>query len=116
MSVELKKITKFENSLRSCLKLYRAVESSLRADAAPDIRNYRVDCSKIKSTLTEYQPQWNVRKGAQQLYEAYLKVGLKQEEFEGPRYRRIHHIKYLIKTGRLDESLRWRENVAASGA
>lgn len=82
------------------------------ADAAPDKRNYRVECSKITSTLTEYQPQWNVRKGAQQLYDAYCQVGLRQEEFEGPRYRRIHHIKYLIKTGRLDENLRWCENVA----
>jgi nucleoside-diphosphate-sugar epimerase len=82
-------------------------------DAAPDKRNYRVDCSKIVKTLPKYQPQWDVRKGAQQLYDAYRQVGLEQEEFEGPRYRRIHHIKYLIKTGRLDESLRWVENVAA---
>ncbi len=45
--------------------------------------------------------------GAQELYEAYQKVGLKLEDFEGPRYRRIHHIKMLMAEGRLDDELRW---------
>lgn len=85
-------------------------------DAEPDKRNYRVDCSKIASTLPEYRPQWDVRKGARQLFEAYREVGFQPEEFEGPRYRRIHHIKYLISTGRLDKSLRWCENEVAAGA
>ena len=83
------------------------------ADAGPDKRNYRVSCEKIETTLPGYQPQWTVRKGVQELYEAYRKVGLAVEEFEGPRYRRINHIKELIASGRLDESLRWRQPVAA---
>ncbi len=78
------------------------------ADAGPDKRNYRVNCDKIATVLAEFKPQWTVRKGAQELYDAYRKVGLKTEEFEGSRYRRIHHIKYLISTGRLGEDLRWR--------
>jgi nucleoside-diphosphate-sugar epimerase len=81
--------------------------------AGPDKRCYRVDSSKIAQTLSEYQPQWDARKGAQELYEAYQKVGLEQEEFEGPRYRRIHHIKYLINDGRLDETLRWRQPIVS---
>jgi nucleoside-diphosphate-sugar epimerase len=78
------------------------------SDAGPDKRNYRVNCDKIASVLTEFKPQWTVRRGAQELYEAYRKVGLQTEEFEGNRYRRIHHIKYLISIGRLGEDLRWR--------
>jgi hypothetical protein len=66
--------------------------------------------------LPGYEPKWNVQKGAQQLYEAYQEVGLQLEEFEGSRFRRILHIKYLIDAGRLDRSLRWRENIATSGA
>lgn len=77
--------------------------------AGPDKRCYRVDSSKIAQTLTEYQPEWDARQGAQELYEAYQTVGLQQEEFEGPRYRRIHHIKQLIRDGRLDQNLRWRQ-------
>jgi nucleoside-diphosphate-sugar epimerase len=77
--------------------------------AEPDKRNYRVNCDKIANTLPEFQPQWTARKGAQQLYETYQRTGLQLEEFEGPRYRRITHIKHLIETGQLDEKLRWRE-------
>ena len=75
--------------------------------AGPDKRNYRVDSGKIAKTLPEYKPRWDARMGAQELYEAYQKVGLKLEDFEGPRYRRIHHIKKLIGEGRLDNELRW---------
>ena len=81
--------------------------------ASPDKRNYRVDSSKIARTLPEYKPQWTARRGAQQLYEAYQRVGLQVEEFEGPRYRRIDHIKMLIAESRLDDRLRWRATVPA---
>ena len=76
-------------------------------DAGPDKRCYRVDCSKIATTLPEFKPQWNARKGAQELHRAYQKVGLTLDEFEGPKYQRIAHIKQLLSSGRLDETLRW---------
>jgi nucleoside-diphosphate-sugar epimerase len=82
-------------------------------DAGPDKRCYRVDCSKVAQTLPNFQPQWNARKGAVELYEAYQKVGLTLEEFEGPKYQRIAHIKYLISSGKLDENLRWRKETLA---
>jgi nucleoside-diphosphate-sugar epimerase len=78
-------------------------------DASPDKRNYRVDCSKIQRVLPEFRPQWDARRGAKELFAAYQKVGLTLEEFEGPRYKRIDHIKLLIKDGKLDEKLRWRK-------
>ena len=77
------------------------------ADAGPDKRCYRVDCSKIANTLPNFQPQWDARKGAAELYEAYKQVGLTLEEFEGSKYQRIAHIKYLLGNGLLDEDLRW---------
>ena len=79
--------------------------------ASPDKRNYRVDSSKIARVLPEYRPQWTARKGAQELYEAYQKIGLQVEEFEGPRYRRIDHIKMLMADGRLNDRLRWQAAV-----
>jgi nucleoside-diphosphate-sugar epimerase len=81
--------------------------------ASPDKRNYRVDSSKIARVLPEYKPQWTARMGAQELYEAYQKIGLQVDEFEGPRYRRIDHIKMLMANGRLDGRLRWRAAVPA---
>lgn len=80
-------------------------------DAGPDKRCYRVDCSKIKRVLPGFQPQWNARKGVEELYAAYRKVGLTLAEFEGDRYQRIAHIKYLLQSGQLGEDLRWRSVV-----
>jgi nucleoside-diphosphate-sugar epimerase len=75
--------------------------------ASADSRCYRVDAGLIVETLPEFTPTWDVRQGAKELYEAYQKIGLEVDEFEGIRYRRIDHIKHLIKNGRLDENLRW---------
>ena len=75
--------------------------------AGPDKRCYRVDCSKIANTLPNFKPQWDARKGAAELYEIYQKVGLTLEEFEGSKYQRIAHIKYLISNELLDSELRW---------
>jgi nucleoside-diphosphate-sugar epimerase len=76
------------------------------ADAGPDTRNYRVNCDKIRRVLPAFQPQWDARKGAEQLYATCRDSGLKLEEFEGPRYQRIGHIKKLLAEGLLEPSLR----------
>jgi nucleoside-diphosphate-sugar epimerase len=78
------------------------------SDAGPDKRCYCVDCSKINRALPEFQPEWTARKGAEQLYNAYQQIGVTLDEFEGPKYKRIDHIKMLLSEGLLDESLRWR--------
>jgi nucleoside-diphosphate-sugar epimerase len=83
------------------------------AGAEPDTRTYRVNFNKISEMLPEFKPQWNARRGAQELYAAYQKYGVKLEEFEGPKYKRIDHIKQLLASGQLDESLRWRERVVS---
>lgn len=76
-------------------------------DAGPDTRCYRVNFSKLTNTFPDFRPSWNARRGAEQLFEAYRKQGLTLEEFEGPRYKRIDHIKQLLSTGQLDPTLRW---------
>ena len=82
-------------------------EIAFAADAGPDRRNYRADFSKIARVLPSFQPQWDARKGARQLYDAYRKVGLRLEEFEGPRFRRIDQVKQLMASGQLAPDLRW---------
>jgi nucleoside-diphosphate-sugar epimerase len=76
-------------------------------DASPDKRNYRVNCDKLPKVLTSFQPQWDTHRGAQELFEAYKKNGITLEDFEGPRYQRIGHIRKLIEDGILDENLRF---------
>lgn len=77
-------------------------------DAGPDKRCYRVDCSKIARTLHDFKPQWTARRGIEELYLAYKAIGLKLEDFEGPRFMRIAHVRKLVAEGLLDQDLRWR--------
>lgn len=76
-------------------------------DAEPDKRTYRVDFSKIKRVLPEFNPQWTAKRGAEELYSTYQKHGVKLEEFEGPKYKRIDHINLLLSAGDLNATLRW---------
>jgi nucleoside-diphosphate-sugar epimerase len=83
-------------------------------DGGPDPRCYRVDFSKINRVLPEFKPRWTARQGAQELYDAYRKVGLALEDYEGPRYKRIDHLQQLLAEGRLDPDLRWRSRRPAA--
>jgi nucleoside-diphosphate-sugar epimerase len=77
------------------------------ADGGPDKRCYRINCDRIRRVLPEFQPQWNARRGARELYEAYQSAGLTWQDLENGRYTRINHLRALLKDGRLDPSLRW---------
>jgi nucleoside-diphosphate-sugar epimerase len=79
-------------------------------DGGPDKRCYRVNCDKIRRMLPGFRPQWTARKGAQELYDAYLAAGLVASEIESGRYTRLAQIKKLVKAGELDSSLHWTES------
>jgi nucleoside-diphosphate-sugar epimerase len=78
----------------------------LAPDAGPDKRSYRVKFDKIARVLPDYEPQWDARKGAEELYRAYREQGITLAEFEGPRYQRIGHIKMLMAEGAVGSDLR----------
>lgn len=82
-------------------------EVAFAPDAGPDKRNYRVDCNRIHRELPGFKPQWTCRRGVEELYRAYKSVDLSLEDFEGPKYKRIDHVKKLIGEGRLAADLRW---------
>lgn len=81
-------------------------EVTFADDAGPDKRSYRVNCDKIQRVMPHFNPQWDARRGAQSLYDAYREQKLTLEEFEGPRYQRIGHIKKLIADDVIDTALR----------
>jgi nucleoside-diphosphate-sugar epimerase len=84
------------------------------ADAGPDKRCYRVDFGKVTRLLPAFKPQWDARRGAEQLYQAYQQAGLTWEVFNGPRYKRIGHIQRLLKAGQLESTFRWTQQATAS--
>jgi nucleoside-diphosphate-sugar epimerase len=73
----------------------------------PDPRCYKVDCNKIARTLPSYQPQWTVRRGMEQLRDAFKANSLTREDLQGDKFFRIKRIRALQSQGLLDESLRW---------
>ena len=87
--------------------------ASFAEGGGPDERSYQVDCSKIAESLPTFRPQWTVRRGVEQLRDAYERNGLGFTEFTGTRYLRINRVGELQETGRLDDELRWRLPVGA---
>ncbi len=82
---------------------------------SPDLRYYRVDCSKIAETLPAFRPEWTVRRGIEQLYDAFQRFGLTLDEFTSGRLLRIQRVKDLQAAGELDEDLRRRDPALAAG-
>jgi nucleoside-diphosphate-sugar epimerase len=83
----------------------------LAAGASPDTRSYRVNCDKAAEVLG-FQTTWDAMRGAEDLHRAYRAAGLDAEEFEGPRYQRIAHVRQLLALGLVDERLRMVEEPA----
>jgi len=82
-------------------------EVSFAAGASPDARNYRVDFAKAEKALPGYTPQWTLRAGIEELYDAYKRHHMTRDEFFGPRYYRLKVIRGRIERGELDKDLRW---------
>ena len=77
--------------------------------ASPDPRSYRVDFGRFEATFPEHRAEWTAREGTRELAEAYRRVGLTWEDFDGPRYTRLKRLRALLDAGELDGSLRRRE-------
>jgi len=79
----------------------------------PDKRCYRINCDKIRRTLPDFVPQWDARKGAQELYDSYRAVPLNASQIESGRFTRLKQLRKLIETRQVDETLRWSHRAAA---
>jgi len=73
----------------------------------PDLRSYRVDGAKLNSTLPSFTPRWTVPEGINQLYSTLSRADLTEEDFFGPRFIRLEHLRSLMATGHVDGELRW---------
>ena len=75
--------------------------------AAPDIRNYLVDFTKIETQLPGYRPTWTVPGGITQLRDAFAAGNMTADLFDGPDFVRLRTLQQLIEEGLLDDELRW---------
>jgi nucleoside-diphosphate-sugar epimerase len=88
-----------------------AVPSStvtLAANASPDLRDYRVDFSKLTDTFPDLRMRRRVGDGVAELLDSYIAYGLTYEDFTSSRYVRLRRIKELLAAGEVDEMLRRR--------
>jgi nucleoside-diphosphate-sugar epimerase len=79
---------------------------SLAADAGPDLRNYRVDFSKLTGTFPDLKLRGTVGDGIDELAAAYREHGLTHHDFTSSRFVRLRRIRELLGDGLVDEMLR----------
>jgi nucleoside-diphosphate-sugar epimerase len=87
-------------------------EVTFAQGSGPDLRNYRVSCDLVAAEVPGFKPQWTLRKGIEQLAEAYQRHGLTLENLYGERHQRLARVNALLAAGDIDSSLRWTRDVA----
>ena len=78
------------------------------AGAGPDKRCYRVDCGKLTRHVPTFRARRAARDGIAELYAAFRTTAPSEQDFEGPKFARIAHLRQLIERGEVDDTLRWR--------
>jgi nucleoside-diphosphate-sugar epimerase len=88
---------------------------SLGASAGPDLRNYRVDFSKLTTTFPELDLRWNVPAGVRELVQAYGEFNLSHDDFaSSSTYVRLRRLRELLSAGDIDEMLRLQPSASLS--
>jgi nucleoside-diphosphate-sugar epimerase len=79
---------------------------SLADNAGPDLRDYRVDFSKLAGTFPDLDLRWRVQDGVDELVGAYAGNGLTYDDFMSSHFVRLRRIRELLSAGLVDEMLR----------
>ena len=74
--------------------------------AGPDLRNYRVDFSKLNATFPDLRLKWDVRAGVDELFAAYTENRFSHDDFMSSRFVRLRRISELLSAGLVDDMLR----------
>ena len=74
--------------------------------AGPDLRNYRVDFSKLLGTFPDLRLRWDVQAGIDQLKTAYGDNDFTYDDFLSSRFVRLRRISELLSAGLVDDMLR----------
>jgi nucleoside-diphosphate-sugar epimerase len=88
------------------------------AEAGPDLRDYRVDFSKLHAAFPELQLRWNVPAGVNELVRAYTDYQFSHDDFVSSSFVRLRRIQELLSAGEIDDLLRLQPSPtpAASGS
>lgn len=81
-----------------------------------DNRSYRTSFEKIQRHLPEFRCEWPAESGARQLHRVFEGVTFTEAMFSFRAFTRLEQLKYLRKTGQIDESFYWHPMRADAGA
>ena len=97
-------VKQIANIVTNCVSNSKIEYSS---SATTDERTYRVDFSKISSTLPNLKHDWTVEKGVNQLIKAFIKFGMTEKEFYSSKFVRLSKLQELIYNKSIDSNLYW---------
>jgi nucleoside-diphosphate-sugar epimerase len=80
-------------------------ELRITGETGSDPRSYRVDFTKLGERLPEFQPAWDARRGAKELYDAFQQHGLDEHAYRHT-FKRLPTLLRLRDEGVVDSSLR----------
>lgn len=73
-----------------------------------DNRSYRVNFDKIASKLPGFKARWTAQRGAEELRKLFERIDFSSQIFEFRAFTRLKQLKYLQRTGQINEDLTWR--------
>jgi nucleoside-diphosphate-sugar epimerase len=73
-----------------------------------DNRSYRVSFDKIATRLPGFEARWTARQGAEELRRLFERIEFAPETYEFRAFTRLKQLKYLQRTGQIDDDLYWR--------
>ena len=73
-----------------------------------DNRSYRVSFEKIATRLPEYKARWTAKMGAEELRRLFERIEMSAETYAFRAFTRLKQIKYLQRTGQVDQDLYWK--------
>lgn len=75
--------------------------------ASGDNRSYRVCFDKIRERMPRFRCAWSAERGALQLRSVFERIQLDVATLNAPPFTRLEELRYLRRTGQIDEALRW---------
>jgi nucleoside-diphosphate-sugar epimerase len=87
-------------------------------EAGPDLRNYRVDFSKLTTVFPELHLRWSIPAGVDELVRAYTDYDFSHDDFVSSSFVRLRRLQELLSAGIVDDMLRLQPSVVptASGS
>jgi nucleoside-diphosphate-sugar epimerase len=76
-------------------------------ESGGDQRNYRIDFSKIESTLPGFACRWDVEQGVAELLDVFARTGFDEAAYRWRGYTRLVQIHHLLETAQIDADLFW---------